>query len=41
MRHVVLVGLMGSGKTTAGRALAKALELPFSDSDALIERSTA
>ena len=38
VRHVVLVGLMGSGKTTVGRALAAALGLPFSDSDAAIER---
>ena len=38
VRHVVLVGLMGSGKTTVGRALAAALGLPFSDSDASIER---
>ena len=38
VRHVVLVGLMGTGKTTVGRALAKALEMPFSDSDAAIER---
>jgi len=36
--HVVLVGLMGTGKTTVGRALAGALGLPFSDSDAAIER---
>jgi shikimate kinase len=38
--HVVLVGLMGSGKTSVGRALAKRLGLPFSDSDADIERTT-
>jgi len=38
VRHVVLVGLMGTGKTTVGRALAEALGLPFSDSDAAIER---
>jgi shikimate kinase len=37
-RHVVLVGLMGTGKTTVGRALAAALGLPFSDSDAAIQR---
>ena len=36
-RHIVLVGLMGSGKTTVGRALAAELGLPFSDSDAAIE----
>ena len=33
-RHVVLIGLMGSGKTTVGRALAEALGRPFRDSDA-------
>ena len=38
MTHVVLVGLMASGKTTVGRALAQALGLPFSDSDTQIEK---
>jgi shikimate kinase len=33
----VLVGLMGVGKTTVGRRLAKALNLPFKDADAEIE----
>jgi shikimate kinase len=32
-RHVVLVGAMGSGKTTIGRALAVALERRFVDND--------
>ncbi len=36
-RHLVLVGMMGSGKTTVGRALAGRLQRPFLDSDALIE----
>lgn len=36
-RHVVLVGLMGAGKTTVGRRLARALGLPFKDADAEIE----
>jgi shikimate kinase len=31
--HVVLIGLMGSGKTTVGRALAARLRLPFVDND--------
>lgn len=35
--HVVVVGLMGSGKTTVGRALAEALGRPHRDSDADIE----
>ncbi len=34
---VVLVGMMGTGKTTVGRRLAPALNLPFFDSDAEIE----
>jgi shikimate kinase len=33
VRHVVLVGPMGSGKTTVGRLLATRLGLPFRDSD--------
>lgn len=36
-RTVVLVGMMGSGKTAIGRALATALDVPFVDSDAAIE----
>jgi shikimate kinase len=36
--HVVLVGLMGTGKTTVGRALAARLDRPFLDSDDLVER---
>jgi shikimate kinase len=39
-RHVVLVGLMGSGKTTTGRLLAEALSRPLVDSDLLIEATT-
>ncbi|HEU4319964.1 MAG TPA: shikimate kinase [Acidimicrobiia bacterium] len=37
VRHVVLVGAMGVGKTTLGRALASRLEVPFFDSDTEIE----
>jgi len=36
-RSIVLVGLMGAGKTTVGRRLAKRLGLPFVDADAEIE----
>lgn len=36
-RPVVLVGLMGVGKSTIGRRLAKRLALPFVDSDSEIE----
>ena len=39
-RHIVLVGLMGSGKTTVGQLLARRLERPFRDSDADIEART-
>ena len=34
---VVLVGMMGSGKTAVGTALARLLDVPFLDSDAEIE----
>jgi shikimate kinase len=37
---VFLVGPMGSGKPAVGRHLARALQLPFHDSDAEIERRT-
>lgn len=39
LRPVVLVGMMGSGKTAVGRALAQRLEVPFLDSDAAIEEA--
>jgi shikimate kinase len=35
--HLVLVGLMGSGKTTVGREVARRLGRPFLDSDDQIE----
>ena len=37
-RHVILVGLPGSGKTTVGRLAAAALGAPFVDLDEAIER---
>ncbi|WP_407061657.1 shikimate kinase [Aureimonas sp. SK2] len=37
LRPVVLVGLMGAGKTTVGRKLAQMLDLPFVDTDHEIE----
>ncbi|WP_333713839.1 shikimate kinase [Yoonia sp.] len=40
-RTVVLVGMMGSGKTAIGRALAAELDVPFVDSDAAIEEAAA
>jgi shikimate kinase len=39
-RNIILVGLMGSGKTTIGRMLAKRLGREFFDSDHEIERRT-
>ncbi len=38
-RTVVLVGMMGSGKTAIGRALAARLDVAFLDSDAEIEKA--
>jgi len=38
--NIYLVGLMGAGKTTIGRQLAKALKMPFYDSDKAIEDAT-
>ena len=37
MKRIILIGYMGSGKTTIGRALAKELQLPFYDLDWYIE----
>lgn len=36
---ILLVGLMGSGKTSVGRRLAKRLNLPFVDGDQEIEKA--
>lgn len=36
-KTVVMVGMMGAGKTAVGRALAQRLNVPFIDSDAEIE----
>ena len=38
--HVVLVGMMGSGKTSVGERLAAQLGLPFVDSDRQVEART-
>jgi shikimate kinase len=38
-RSIVLIGLMGAGKTTIGRRLAKKLKLPFADADTEIEKA--
>ena len=37
MTALVLVGAPGAGKTTVGRQLARRWELPFRDSDQLVE----
>lgn len=37
--NIYLIGLMGVGKTTIGKQLAKALQRPFYDSDRFIEES--
>jgi shikimate kinase len=38
--HVVLVGMMGVGKSTVGRALAARLKRPFVDSDEQVQART-
>lgn len=38
--HIVLVGMMGAGKTTIGRRLARELGRPFFDSDQQIQSRT-
>jgi len=38
-QSIVLVGLMGAGKTTVGRRLATALNMPFMDADHEIEEA--
>jgi shikimate kinase len=35
--HIILIGARGAGKTTIGHALARRLDLPFYDTDRLIE----
>ena len=38
--HIVLVGLMGTGKSTVGSLLAQRLQREFFDNDVLLERRT-
>ncbi|MDX1454816.1 MAG: shikimate kinase [Gammaproteobacteria bacterium] len=40
MKHVTLVGPMGAGKTAIGRQLARLLDLPFEDTDLVIQQRT-
>jgi len=37
-RHIVLIGLPGSGKSTVGRLVADTLQAPFVDIDAIVTR---
>ena len=39
-KHLVLVGMMGAGKSSVGRVLARKLDRPLLDSDELIEQQT-
>jgi shikimate kinase len=38
--RILLIGMMGSGKSSVGRALARLSGWPFVDNDALVERAT-
>lgn len=38
MKNIILIGFMGSGKTTAGKLLAEKLSMHFIDTDDLIEQ---
>lgn len=40
MKNIYLTGFMCAGKTLSGRALARALRLPFRDSDLLLDKKT-
>lgn len=40
-KTIVLVGMMGAGKTAVGKAMAQRLAVPFVDSDEEIERAAA
>lgn len=40
-RHIVMIGMMGAGKTALGSELARRMQVPFTDSDAEIEAAAA
>ena len=40
-RNIVMIGMMGAGKTAIGGELARRLHRPFEDTDAAIERAAA
>ena len=37
-KNLILIGMPGAGKSTVGVLLAKALKMPFTDTDILIQR---
>lgn len=39
MPNIILVGFMGTGKTSVGRRLSRCLEMPYLDTDEIIEQS--
>lgn len=40
MNHIILIGFMGSGKTTVGKKLARKMKLDFVDTDNMVEAYT-
>ena len=40
MKHIILIGFMGAGKTTIGKKLARKLERQFVDTDDMVEEQT-
>ena len=40
MNHIILIGFMGSGKTSVGKKLADTLNLSFLDTDEQIEKTS-
>lgn len=40
-RHIVLIGMMGAGKTAIGTEISRRLRVPYTDSDAEIEAAAA